>query len=196
MCVWILRHYILCCQGESRLPGADLAGPALPIAGRSGSPYARGVKSRPVARIGNVLADLVQRLELRERLREHEVWNVWSEVVGDLLASKAEPSRIEDGKLFVRVSNSTWMQELQYLKDDVKKRLNQRLGAPVVRDIFLVLGSARRRRPNPAAAKLHPVDETAIAALIPSLGKPELEASLRRLARARARRLGPDGSRA
>ena len=147
-----------------------------------------------MARIGGVLADLVQRLEFRERLREHDVWNVWSEVVGELLSSKAEPSRIEDGKLFVRVSNSTWMQELQYLKDDIRKRLNQRLGGHVVRDIFLVLGSAKRRRPA-AAAKVHPVDETAIASLIPDLGKPDLEASLRRVARARARRLGPEGSR-
>lgn len=149
-----------------------------------------------MARVGSILADLVQRLDYKERLREHEVWNVWREVVGDLLASKAEPARIEAGKLFVKVSNSTWMQELQYLKDDVRRRLNERLGAPLVRDIHLVLGSGRRGRPRDAAAKIHPVDENTIAALVPPLGKPDIEASLRRLARARARRLGPEDSRA
>lgn len=167
-----------------------------PIAAAGSTPYAPRVKSRPVARVGSVLADLVQRLEYKERLREHEVWNVWREVVGDLLASKAEPSRIEAGKLFVKVSNSTWMQELQYLKEDVRRRLNQRLGAPIVREIHLLLGSGRRGRPRSPAPRIHPVDETAIAALVPALGKPELEAAIRGLARARARRLGPEGSRA
>ena len=78
------------------------------------------VAAKPVSRAGDVLADLVQRLEFRERLREHGVFTVWAEVVGDLLASKTEPVRIEEGKLFVRVANSTWMQELQFLKDEIR----------------------------------------------------------------------------
>lgn len=138
-----------------------------------------------------VLTDLVERLEFRERLREHAVWNIWAEVVGALLASKAEPARIDDGKLFIRVANSTWMQELQFLKDDIRSRLNQRLGAPIVREIFLLLGSSKRQRRPDERPKIHPVDETKIAALVPAIGKPEIEAALRRVARARARRLGP-----
>ena len=150
--------------------------------------------AKSVSRAGDVLADLVQRLEFRERLREHAVWNIWSEVVGELLASKTEPARIEDGKLFVRVASSTWMQELQFLKDDIRSRLNHRLGAAVVREIFLIQGAAKRRRKEDAPVKFHPVDETAIAALVPTIEKPEIEAALRRLARARARRLGPKGA--
>jgi hypothetical protein len=149
--------------------------------------------SRSVTRAGQVLHDLVDRLEFRERLREHSVWNVWREVVGDLLASKAEPVRIEDGKLFVRVANSTWMQELQFLTDDIRHRLNHRLGAPIVREFFLILGAGKRRKKKDLPPTIHPVDESAIAALVPTIDKPEIEAALRRLARARARRLGPAG---
>jgi hypothetical protein len=148
------------------------------------------VAAKTVTRAGDVLANLVERLEFRERLREHAVWNVLAEVVGDLLASKTEPARIEAGKLFVRVANSTWMQELQFLKDEIRGRLNHRLGAAVVRDIFLIQGAAKRRPKKDGAVKNHPVDETAIAALVPKIDKPEIEAALRRLARARARRLG------
>ncbi len=153
------------------------------------------VRQKTATRAGQVLSVLVERLEFRERLREHEVWNVWAEVVGDLLASKAEPARIEDGKLFVRAANSTWMQELQFLKDEIRSRLNHRLGVPIVRDIFLILGAARRGKKNAPATKIYPVDESAIAALVPSIARPEIEASLRRLARARARRLGPEPAR-
>src|SRR6266478_3452009 len=130
----------------------------------------RVVAQRTVARAAHVLDDLIDRLAFRERLREHAVWNVWAEVVGPLLASRTEPLRIEHGKLFVRVANSTWMQELQFLKDEIRSRLNHRLGAPIVRDIFLILGASKRRRREEAPSKIHPVDETAIQALVPEMG--------------------------
>jgi hypothetical protein len=152
------------------------------------------VARRPVARAAQVLDDLIDRLAFRERLREHAVWNVWAEVVGPLLASRTEPLRIEDGKLFVRVANSTWMQELQFLKDEIRNRLNHRLGAQIVREIFLVMGAGKRHKRKDPDPKIHPVDESAIGALVPATGHPEIEAAVRRLARARARRLGPAGS--
>jgi hypothetical protein len=153
------------------------------------------VTSHRIAHAGGVLADLVERLPFRERLREHAVWNVWAEVVGPLLASKAEPVRIEEGKLFVRVADSTWMQEMQFLKDDIRSRLNNRLGAPVVRALFLILGGGRPRKEEQGSLPVHPVDESAVSALVPDLNLPEIEMALRRVARARARRLGPNATR-
>jgi len=149
------------------------------------------VAQRTLTRAATVITDLLDRMDCRGRLREHAVWNVWAEVVGDLLAAKAEPARIEDGKLFVRVANSTWMQELQFLKDEIRDHLNHRLGAPVVRDIFLILGAAKPRRRKAPPTEFHPVDESAVAALVPPIDNPEIETALRRVARARARRLGP-----
>lgn len=143
-------------------------------------------------RAGQILSDLVNRLEFRERLRDHAVWNVWAEVVGPTIAGKTALLRIEDGKLFLEVSSSTWMQELTFLKDEIRRKLNARLERPVVRDLYFVLGRSRRRRkPPPDEVPVHAVDEAKIAALVPDLGRPEIEALLRRVARARARRLGP-----
>ena len=159
------------------------------------STYSPTVTSRRIPRAGNVLADLLDRLPFRERLREHAVWNVWAEVVGSLLASKAEPVRIEEGKLFVRVANSAWMQELQFLKDDIRSRLNHRLGASVVRGLYLVLGAGKPRPKEEVTPPVHPVDESKITALVPDVKQPEIEMALRRVARARARRLGPDAER-
>src|SRR2546423_1188315 len=150
------------------------------------------VARRRVARAAHVLDDLIDRLAFRERLREHAVWNVWAEVVGPLLASRTEPLRIEHGKLFVRVANSTWMQELQFLKDEIRNRLNHRLGAQIVRKFSLVGGAGTRKKKKARAPKTHPADEAPRGALVPAVGHPEIEAAVRRLARARARRLGPN----
>jgi hypothetical protein len=87
------------------------------------------------------------------------------------------------------------MQELQYLKDDIRSRLNHRLGASVVRGLYLVLGGGKPRPKQEASTPIHPVDESRIAALVPDVNRPEIEVALRRVARARARRLGPDAAR-
>lgn len=150
------------------------------------------MKGRTADRVGAVLSGLLERLEFRERLREYAVWNVWEEVVGDVLASKTEPIRIEEGKLVIRVANSTWMQEIQYLKDDIRIRLNRRLGGPIVRDLYLILGRVKRKKEGTETVTVHPVDESAIAALVPETGHPTIEAAIRRAVRARARRLGPE----
>jgi hypothetical protein len=152
--------------------------------------YRALVKPRFPSPAGAVLAELVARLEFRDRLHQYSVFPLWSEVVGRDLARRTEPLRIEDGKLFVRVDGSVWMQEIQFLKNEIRDRLNQRAGAQLVREIFLVVGRVRRSQKAKQARELHPVDEAEIAAMVPSLGRPELEAALRRVARARGRRLG------
>jgi predicted nucleic acid-binding Zn ribbon protein len=184
------RPNLAAARPNSRADCADHA-----IARAQTTPYSRRVPSHRIARAGSVLSDLVERLPFRERLREHAVWPVWAEVVGPLLASKTEPLRIEEGKLFVRVANSAWMQELQFLKDDIRSRLNHRLGAPVVRGLYLVLGAGRPRQKKEDGLPIHPVDESAIYALVPDVRLPEIEAAIRRVARARARRLGPEAAR-
>jgi hypothetical protein len=143
-----------------------------------------------LSRAGRILDEVVRQLEFRERLEEHRVWVVWAEVVGKILAARSRPTRIDRGRLFVRVSGAAWMQEFQYLKDEIRRRLNERLGAPVVDDLHFVLGRVVPPK-RPEALPNHPVDEDAVARLVPSTGHPEIEAALRRIARARARRLGP-----
>ena len=54
------------------------------------------------------------------------------------------------------------------------------------------LGAGKRHKRKDPDPKSHPVDESAIGALVPAIGHPEIEAAVRRLARARARRLGPN----
>jgi hypothetical protein len=69
------------------------------------------------------------------------------------------------------------------------------LGASVVRGLYLVLGAGKPRPKEEATAPVHPVDESRIAALVPDVNRPEIEVALRRVARARERRLGPDATR-
>ncbi|NVN92364.1 MAG: DUF721 domain-containing protein [Desulfuromonadales bacterium] len=99
---------------------------------------------RPRMRFPKPLSDLLQDglavCGLGERLREIDVWRFWSEVVGPVVASRAQPVRIINGTLTVAVSSGPWMQELSFLKGMMKDKLNARLGSELVKDIILRSG--------------------------------------------------------
>ena len=88
----------------------------------------------------NLLAQELQGLGLAERLREADIWRLWPEVVGQAVACRAQPLRIINGTLTVAVSSGPWMQELTFLKEMMKEKLNERLGSEVVRTIILKSG--------------------------------------------------------
>lgn len=87
-----------------------------------------------------VVQDSLAGLGLAERLREAEIWRIWPEVVGVALAGRARPVRIINGTLTVAVSSAPWMQELRFMTEMMKEKLNSRLGAVVVKEIVLKAG--------------------------------------------------------
>jgi predicted nucleic acid-binding Zn ribbon protein len=93
------------------------------------------------SRLGDVLRAALGRLPEAQRLADHAVWTHWDAVVGATLARHARPERLQRGLLIVAVDSPEWMQELQFLKHELRERLNARLGRRAVRDVFLVLDS-------------------------------------------------------
>src|ERR1700739_3770429 len=91
-------------------------------------------------RLRNVLANSLKRLELGSQLGEYGVWPVWNDVVGEPIARNAQPEKIRNGTLFVKVSSPVWMQQLQFMKEMIAETVNQRLKANVVKNIFFVVG--------------------------------------------------------
>jgi hypothetical protein len=90
--------------------------------------------------LADVARQEITALGLAERLREADIWRLWPEVVGPTVASRAMPLRVIKGVLTVAVSSGPWKQELGFLKGMMKDKLNERLGAEVVKDIVLKSG--------------------------------------------------------
>jgi predicted nucleic acid-binding Zn ribbon protein len=97
-------------------------------------------KNAPLERLGTVLDQSIKRLDLAGRLDEYGIWPVWNDTVGTTIARNAQPEKIRHGTLFVKVSSPVWMQQLQYMKEMIAEKLNQRLRAEVVKNVFFVVG--------------------------------------------------------
>ena len=91
------------------------------------------------ARLGDVLHAALARLPVGSRLADYALWTHWDAVVGPTLARHVQPRQLRRGILFLAVDSPEWMQEVQFLKHELRERLNTRLGRPVVRDLFVVL---------------------------------------------------------
>ena len=98
--------------------------------------------SRELTTLGEALRAALSRLPAGGELASFPIWTEWADVVGATIARHARPRRIRRGVLLVEVDGAEWMQELQYLKVDLRARLNQRLGRQAVREIFLALAGA------------------------------------------------------
>lgn len=88
--------------------------------------------------LGTALEDVLTRLGIRGRLREYDAVGHWSSVVGPQVARVTEARSIRQGVLVVRVNNGPWRAELQLLKPDIIRKLNDDLGEPIVKDIRFV----------------------------------------------------------
>jgi predicted nucleic acid-binding Zn ribbon protein len=68
---------------------------------------------------------------------------VWREAVGDVNAAQGTPVRFAAGRLTVYCEHAGWAENLQLLGLEITRRLNDRIGEHIVREIRC---TARRPR--------------------------------------------------
>lgn len=69
-----------------------------------------------------------------------KVWNLWNSVVGDVVAENTRPAAFKGRLLLVHVVSSTWMHQLQFLKTDILRKINDALGKEMVGEIKFKIG--------------------------------------------------------
>lgn len=88
----------------------------------------------------DVIADLLNSSALPFNPDDSRIWKVWDEVVGPAIARNAQPLRIRDRLLKVRVSDPIWYQELQFMEERIREMLNEKLGRNAVKKIEFGVG--------------------------------------------------------
>ncbi len=88
----------------------------------------------------SILDETLKSLGVHVPMKGYSIWGAWREIVGESVASNAQPSVIRNRILFIEVSHPTWVQQLQFLKPTLLERLNGFLGEPLIEDIRFRLG--------------------------------------------------------
>jgi len=103
--------------------------------------------------IGSILDGTLKSLEIDVPLKTHAIWGAWEEIVGESVALHAQPRSIHNRILFINVSHSTWIQQLQFLKSTLIEKINSYLGEPLIEDIRFKLGKIAPSTPVPTFPK-------------------------------------------
>jgi predicted nucleic acid-binding Zn ribbon protein len=98
-------------------------------------------KKKSLIPLKDVLSSLFSDAKLPFNPDDARIWKEWEDAVGAAIAKNAQPEWIKDGKLRVKVSDPIWLQELGFVEQTIKEKLNQKLGRRAVEKIEFRLGS-------------------------------------------------------
>jgi predicted nucleic acid-binding Zn ribbon protein len=129
--------------------------------------------------VSALLSEAFRGKPMEKRLEEAGIWRVWDETVGLQIAAKARPSRFQDGVLTVMVNSAPWMQQLNFMKRDIARRINEKLGKELVREIYLKAGrpvAAEQpvKTKKPEKRTLSAEEKESITAAVAGIDDPEL----------------------
>mgnify|MGYP000144444292 CR=1 FL=1 len=99
--------------------------------------------------IHSILSETLKGLNLDFPLKTSLLLRSWKEIVGEPIAAQTQPYAIRNRILFVHVSHSVWIQQLQFFKPALLEKINQFLGEPLLREIRFKLGVIQERPSSP-----------------------------------------------
>ncbi len=86
-----------------------------------------------------ILQRALERQGLGRRLERRIPPAIWEQAVGKELASRMQPTALIGGILHLLVQDHRWRDQLDAARGTVIARINQRLGAPLVRELHFGL---------------------------------------------------------
>ena len=92
------------------------------------------------ASIKDIISGLFAKGALPFNLEDSRIWKVWDGAVGPVIAKNARPLSIKNRQLRVMVSGPIWFQELQYMEEEIRNKLNEELGRKAVDRIEFKVG--------------------------------------------------------
>ncbi len=99
------------------------------------------IKRAPAA-LSDVLASVLSKAGLSERVAQAGVIPEWPRLVGGQIASVTEPVALQqDGTLVVMVTTHAWMQELSLLEPELLRSLNADTTRPPVAKLRWVISN-------------------------------------------------------
>ncbi len=87
--------------------------------------------------IGQAIMDFLKENQLEQPLLERQLVAKWGEVMGALVSDLTRSVEIKNGVLYVKVKSAALRQQLFECRFEVVKKMNESVGAEVIRDVRL-----------------------------------------------------------
>lgn len=105
----------------------------------------RVVKRNATRRVGDLLPGVLKKLGLEGKLEQGRLGEEWSRIVGETIARRSRPAAVRGTTLFIEVENNVWMNEIQFHRNEIIRKIREEFPALEIDDIRLKLESERER---------------------------------------------------
>lgn len=109
-------------------------------------------RQKDLLKLGDFLQRTLKRRKILLDMADSSLVETWNKSVGTVIAAQTHPFKFKNNTLFVRVSNSTWMQQLQFMKQDIIDKVNPAFAQKTIHNIYFSIGTI------PAPPKEEPGD--------------------------------------
>lgn len=81
---------------------------------------------------------------LGQKRRDFNAFHNWDQIVGKDIAKNTEPVKFYKDVLVIKVSNSVWTQELQYLKPNLLEKIRSSFPDTKIKDLIFKVGPIKK----------------------------------------------------
>ncbi|MGV8080841.1 MAG: DciA family protein [Syntrophales bacterium] len=141
--------------------------------------------------LGQIIRKVAKREGIPLNTADLRLLSFWDRAVGPQVAAQTYPQEIRRGILLVRVSSSVWMHQLQFLKEDILRKLQDVMGSDTVKGFRFSIGEIPRSVQTPktdaplrevlGTSLLKPRDRRLIEESLAVVADPELRELLKRV---------------
>ncbi|MDZ7725533.1 MAG: DUF721 domain-containing protein [candidate division KSB1 bacterium] len=85
--------------------------------------------------IGETLESMFKDMGMDSKIKQHRIIQDWPDIVGQSVSNVTQAERIDNSILYVRVKSTTWRTELLFQKHTILKRINEKYGNGIIKDI-------------------------------------------------------------
>lgn len=94
--------------------------------------------------ISTILKPLLKRYGLETQMQIYTLIDQWEDFVGYQVASHTLPYHLRFRKLYLFVDSPAWMNQLNYLKEELKNKINKEVGEVWIQEIIMKVGSVEK----------------------------------------------------
>ena len=75
---------------------------------------------------------------IKPALDQETALDLWNVIVGDVVSQVTSAEKVDSGTMFIKVDSSVWRQELHMQKEELVKKINNKIGTKAIRDIRFI----------------------------------------------------------
>ena len=100
--------------------------------------------------IGEILFATFKKRGMAAKLEENSIFKFWPKAVGEKIALQTRPDCLRNKTLFVKTTSSVWVQQLHFMKEEIREKLNEMAGKAVIKEIRFTIGhEISKKKPAP-----------------------------------------------